>query len=66
MAMDFFVRKIADGMIFSVDWQGIREMSGEEKGRKQVCSLHPNTDVFPPAVLETASVSKEEITAILP
>ena len=53
MGMNLFVQKVADGMIFSVDWREICEMLGEEKGRGHVCSLHPNADVFPPVALET-------------
>lgn len=62
---DFFVQKIADGMIFSVDWQGIREMLGEEKDRKHVCSLHPYTEGFLSTAQNTANFSEEEIRTII-
>lgn len=65
MGMNLFVQKVADGMIFSVDWREICEMLGEEKGRGHVCSLHPNADVFPPVALETAGFSEEEIGTII-
>lgn len=63
--IDAFVNKIAEGMIFSVDWHGIREMLGEEEGRSHTCTILPNADTFPLQPQETATFSETDIKVII-
>ena len=58
------VEAIKNGKTFSVDWQEIDEMLGENPKHRVACSICDGTS-FPPASEETYELSEEEAMEVI-